>query len=301
MQSLPTHSLNRQEALISVGSVLFCTELVWYERCTRTLGTGVMDLASPKRGSSTKKWPGRIRHEQWEIYRRVIDEASARKIPFALGGAFALAVHTGSWRDTKDLDLYVLPRDRERMIEVVQSVGLRDYYYQLPYDRWWIYRATSHGTIVDVIWAMANHRAEIDDLWMSGPAVAIHGRRLRVLPPEAMICDKLYILQRERCDWPDVMNLFFYTGGTVDWGLLTRRMEDHIPLLAAALTVFRWIAPGRAESLPAWLWEKLGLPPMPATPLPETDRGHVSLLDTRPWFGSDRKRLQAPKQEHSEC
>jgi hypothetical protein len=179
------------------------------------------------------------------------------------------------------------------MIELVQSAGLADYYDKRPYDRWWIYRATTNGTIVDVIWAMANHRAEIDSLWMSGPRVDIHGRRLRILPPEAMIWDKLYILQRDRCDWPDVMNLFFYAGRDVDWEVLMARMGDHIPLLAAALTVFRWIAPGRAQTLPLWLWKRLKLPPMPAAKVPETDRWRASLLDTRPWFGSEQKRIEA--------
>jgi hypothetical protein len=256
-----------------------------------------MALTLPKRAPSVKKWPGSIRPEQWEIYGRVIDAALARKIPFALGGAFALAAQTGFWRDTKDLDLYVLPRYRERMIEVVQSAGLADYYDKLPYDRWWIYRATTAGTIVDVIWAMANHRAEIDGLWMSGPKVDIYGRRLRVLPPEAMIWDKLYILQRDRCDWPDVMNLFFYAGSSMDWELLIARMGDHLPLLAAALTVFRWMAPGRAQALPLWLWERLELPPMPTSQpvakLPETDRWRASLLDRRPWFGPELERIEA--------
>ncbi len=244
-----------------------------------------------------KKWPGTILPEQWEVYSRVIDAALARKIPFALGGAFALAAHTGHWRDTKDLDLYVLPRYRERMIEVVRSVGLTDYYDKIPYDRWWIYRATADGTIVDVIWAMANHRAEIDSLWMSGPRVDIHGRRLRIVPSEAMIWDKLYILQRDRCDWPDVMNLLFYAGSHLDWGLLTARMEDHMPLLAAALTVFRWIAPGRAQTVPSWIWEKLELPPVPPSPpaatVPEIDGWRTSLLDRRPWFGPERRRIEA--------
>jgi hypothetical protein len=252
-----------------------------------------MAISTPNRASSVKKWPGSIRPEQWDIYGRVIDAALAQRIPFALGGAFALAGHTGFWRDTKDLDLYVLPRCRERMIEVVQSVGLTDYYDKLPYDRWWIYRATADDTIVDVIWAMANHRAEIDRLWMSGPTVEIHGRRLRILPAEAMLWDKLYILQRDRCDWPDVMNLLFYAGGHLDWELLMARMEDHIPLLAAALAIFRWIAPGRAQMLPSWLWERLKLPPTPAAKVPETDRWRTSLLDRRPWFGPELKRIEA--------
>jgi hypothetical protein len=260
-----------------------------------------MPLTVPKPPQTSKPWPGPIPAGQWEIYRRVIDAAAAREIPFALGGAFALAAHTGAWRDTKDLDLYVLPRYRDAMIQIVRSAGLADYYDKLPYDRWWIYRAVADGTILDVIWAMANHRAEIDELWMSGPAVEIHGRKLPVLPPEAMIWDKLYILQRDRCDWPDVMNLIFYTGSQVDWELLTARMGDHLPLLAAALLVFRWIAPGRAEGLPAWLWERLQLPPSPSAGLPESLREHVGLLDTRPWFGPERQGIATSKQEQPEC
>lgn len=74
---------------------------------------------------------------------------------------------------------------------------MADYYDQAPYDRWWIYRATANRTIVDLIWAVANHRSQIGRLWMSGPYIEIHGRRLRVLPAEAMIWDKLYIMQRD--------------------------------------------------------------------------------------------------------
>ncbi|HLI83289.1 MAG TPA: hypothetical protein VKV17_05180 [Bryobacteraceae bacterium] len=259
-----------------------------------------MPRTVPNSPPPIKPWPGSIPPAQWEIYRCVIDAAMARKIPFALGGAFALAAHTGIWRDTKDLDLYVLPRYRDSMIEVVRGAGLADYYDKLPYDRWWIYRGTADGTIVDVIWAMANHRAQIDELWMSGPSVEIHGRILPVLPPEALIWDKLYILQRDRCDWPDVLNLIFYAGSQVDWELLTERMGDHLPLLAAALVVFRWIAPGCAETLPPWLWAKLQLQP-PSAGLPASLRERASLLDTRPWFGPERPGLARASQEPGEC
>jgi hypothetical protein len=251
--------------------------------------------------TSSAQWTGTIPKEQWEVYRRVMDEAVAREIPFALGGAFALAVHTGYWRDTKDIDLYVLPCFRERMIQVVRELGLSDYYDKVPYDRWWIYRSVTEGTIVDIIWAMANHRAEIDELWMSGPMVEVCGCTLKVLPPEAMIWDKLYIMQRDRCDWPDVMNLLFYVGDRVDWKFLVPRIGEDAPLLAAALMVFRSLAPGRAQALPEWLWEQLSLPPMPSDPLPETDKRRVSLLDTRPWFGPDRGRLNEAQKERGSC
>lgn len=237
-------------------------------------------------------WSGLIPEPQWKVYQEVIDTASARGIPFALGGAFALAAYTGSWRNTKDLDLYVLPEYRDRMIDVLSSLGLTDYFDVKPYDRWWIYRGHQGDCIVDVIWAMANHRAQIDELWMSGPFVELEGRRLQILPVEALLWDKLYIMQRERCDWSDVLNLLYSAGPDVNWKYLLDRMGEDSVLMAGALSIFRWLSPGRAQALPAWIWERLQMPAMPAEPLPEVDARRVKLLDTRPWYGPDRQKLQ---------
>ena len=236
------------------------------------------------------EWADLIPACEWDVYSRVIAEAQARSVPFALGGAFAVASYTGCWRDTKDLDVYVLPEHRERMLEVLAACGLEDYYAKAPYDRWWIYRSFRDDIIVDVIWAMANHRAEIDRLWMSGPEVELRGCRVRVLPVEALLWDKLYIFQRDRCDWPDVLNLLYSAGGEVQWEYLVRRMGEDAALLAGALSVFRWISPGIARRLPGWLWGSLGLAP----PGPETEevvKRRTDLLDRRPWYVPDRRTL----------
>ena len=198
-------------------------------------------------------WAAQIPEKEWQVYTAVIDAATAAGIPFAIGGAFGLAVYTAVWRDTKDLDLYVLPRHRESMIGLVQRLGLTDYFAQLPYDRRWIYRATTDGVIVDLIWAMANHRTQIDKLWMSGPEVQIRGRTVRAVPPEAILWDKLYILQRDRCDWPDAMNLLYTQAVNLDWTEVLDRLQGDAPLLAGALSVFRWLSPGVAAQLPRWL------------------------------------------------
>ena len=165
------------------------------------------------------QWESQISETEWRVYREVIEAAHARRIPFAIGGAFAVATYTGSWRDTKDLDVYVLPEHRDRLLELLADLGLEDYYSKTPYDRWWIYRSFRGDIIVDVIWAMANHRAQIDELWMSGPEVELRGCRVRVLPAEAMLWDKLYIMQRDRCDWPDVLNLLYAAGREVRLGI----------------------------------------------------------------------------------
>jgi len=160
---------------------------------------------------------GVVGDAQWALYETVLDGAMEAHVPFALGGAFGLATYTGCARNTKDLDLYVLPEHCSRAIEVLTRLGLADYFEQTPYDREWIYRGTTGGMIIDIIWAMANHRAQVDGWWMSGPSIPLRGRTVKVLPAEAMLWDKLYILQRERCDWPDVLNLLYYQGDKLDW------------------------------------------------------------------------------------
>ena len=85
-------------------------------------------------------WSQLIPDAEWEVYEGVIDDAIAQGIPFALGGAFAVATYTGYWRNTKDIDLYVLPEYRDRMIEILNARGFSDLFDSKPYDRWWIYR-----------------------------------------------------------------------------------------------------------------------------------------------------------------
>jgi len=107
-------------------------------------------------------WSHRLPTEEWEVYRSVMQEARGLGMTFAFGGAFATAVYTGELRNTKDFDFYVLPSERETMIEATRRAGLKDHFDRLQYDRSWIYRASDGDVLVDVIWAMANHRAGVD-------------------------------------------------------------------------------------------------------------------------------------------
>jgi hypothetical protein len=260
-----------------------CETGPWQGRCSST------DVA-PKIAQCVDLIP----EKEWALYDAVLRGADERKIPFALGGAFAVAVYTGCWRDTKDLDLYVPPDQRDRMIQLLSDLGMTDYYETAPYDRWWIYRSTRDEIIVDIIWAMANHRQRIDGLWMSGPWVEFRGHRVKVLPAEALLWDKLYIVQRERCDWPDIMNLLYAAGAAIDWERLLGRIGDDAPLLAGILSVFRWLAPERARQLPHWLWGRVGLEAGRAASPDAGDYNprRARLLDRRPWFVPERVQLE---------
>ena len=227
-------------------------------------------------------WQERVPEARRELYEHVVAEAGARGIEFALGGAFAAAVYNGRWRDTGSLDLYVLPADRDEMVEVLSVCGMRDAFDQLPYDRGWIYRGTADGVTVNLIWGMANQRANVDERWVEcGPLVHFGGERLRIVPPEELIWSKIYVMQRDRCEWPDVLNLIHALGPHLDWRHLLERVADDAPLLKGVLAVFEWLSPDRAAGLPKWLWGALDRATERRL---ESAASHAELLDTRPWF-----------------
>src|SRR3954471_24366717 len=62
------------------------------------------------------RWAEAISKSEWEIYHSAIETMREAGISFLLGGGFALATFTGRWRDTKDIDFYIRPQDREKAI-----------------------------------------------------------------------------------------------------------------------------------------------------------------------------------------
>lgn len=231
-------------------------------------------------------WIGQIPDSEWAIYDDAIRAVRTNGRPFMLAGAFSLASYTGRWRNTKDLDFYILPKDREVFVDALTRAGFKDYYEQLPYDRKWIYRSFKHDCIVDIIWAMANQRARVDEEWFEhAPEVHVRGQVLSVAPAEELLWCKLYVLQRERCDWPDVINLIHSLGADLDWEHLVARVGNDLPLLAGLLNVYGWMCPGNDLALPAPLRELVPHSGQPGAPL--VAERNVRYLDSRPWFVTD--------------
>jgi Nucleotidyl transferase of unknown function (DUF2204) len=227
----------------------------------------------------------RIPELEWSVYQEVISHARALEIRCAFGGAFAAAAYTGQLRNTKDFDLYILPRDRGRMIEALHRAGLRDYYERAPYDRSWIYRGSRGEVLVDAIWQMANARATVDEEWLTrGPAITIRGERVRAIPVEELIWSKLYVLQRERSDWPDILNLIDAQTDAIDWDRLIERLAGDSPLLQSVLLVYAWLAPDRRREIPPEVWQRLELAYSEADHGRESVPHRAELLDSRPWF-----------------
>jgi hypothetical protein len=231
------------------------------------------------------EWADAISERQWQMYRLAIETMRSAEIPFLLGGGFALATYTGRWRNTKDIDFYVLRRDGPKAAAALTRAGFADYYPKLAYDRKWIYRSIRSGVLVDIIWAMANQRAQVDAEWFAGaPSVSVRSETLKVVPLEEFLWCKLYILQRDHCDWTDILNLLYAAGPVIDWDHVIERLGEDVPLLRALLTVYDWLCPKRSRLLPERLRKMLGLPLSPQQCRSRYNR--IRLLDSRGWFAA---------------
>jgi hypothetical protein len=229
-------------------------------------------------------WSEVIPDDQWSVYKDAIVGAHRAGIPCLLGGGFGLAAYTGRWRNTKDMDFYVRPQDRPRMVDALAKAGFSDYYETLPYDRGWIYRSTRDGIIVDTIWSMANRRAQVDDAWFErAEMVRLRDERLQLVSREELLWCKLYVFQRDHCDWTDVINLVYATGPDLDWEYLLKRLGDDLPLLRSMLTLFDWLCPSRSAQFPTGLHERFGIVKCPPVS-PDVEKARIRLLDTRAWF-----------------
>jgi hypothetical protein len=232
-------------------------------------------------------WDILIPDEQWQVFLRGTTALRATGVPLLLGGAMALATYTRHWRSTKDVDEIIRPTDRQVAIAALRGAGFEDYYEREPYDRSWIFRGFSDGVIFDIIWELPNHRVAIDEAWFErAPAIRLHDEPFSVVPAEELIRVKLYVMQRERCDWVDVLNVLGCTCGTLDWGWLVRRMGRDLPLLHGVLAIFNWMCPHRACNIPGWLRQQFALPTIDCAETPGTETRRVALFDSRPWFAA---------------
>jgi hypothetical protein len=232
------------------------------------------------------RWAAAISAREWSQYRAAIEAVRRAGIPFMLGGGFALAAYTGRWRDTKDIDFYIRPGDRDAAVAALSGAGFGDYFATRPYDRNWIFRSVSSDVIVDLIWSMANQRAQVDDSWFEfAGQLSIRNEPLLILPPEEFIWCKLYIFQRDHCDWTDIFNVLYTDGEIVNWARLIARLQEHTPLLAAMLMVYGWLCPQRALRLPRSLFQELQIP-LPVEAGVRSERERVRLLDSRCWFAA---------------
>jgi hypothetical protein len=243
-------------------------------------------------GEAAPNGPPPISLEERTGFFQVIRAMKKAEVPFLVAGAFGVFHHTGFWRGTKDMDLLILPDHRERAIKVLCQAGLDDMFDQEWYDREWIFRSTRNGLIVDLIWRLANKVGDVDPGWFErGSSGHFFEVPVRYVSAADLCWMKLFVFQRLRCDWPDLLNVIRGTGGNLDWDHLLRQSGPHWRLLSGLVEIYDWLCPPERHFIPSHFRRALE-----ERHLANGDEGtpcRPELFDWRPW-------LTGPKAGHSQ-
>lgn len=181
------------------------------------------------------------------IYEAAMNALEAAGIRYLLGGTLALNAHTGIWRDTKDLDFFVRPRDARKALLALHDAGFQT---ELVYESW-LGKGWKGDVFVDVIWRNANGLFPVEDSWFARPAsVRLFGRDAPVIPLEELLVSKMMVMGRYRYDGADILHVLFAVGDRMDWDKLAQICSEHIGLMLAHLHTFRWAYPGWRHKVP---------------------------------------------------
>ena len=181
----------------------------------------------------------------------ILQEAGLRPM---VGGAYALRTHTGFWRDTKDLDLFLTKARIHEALDLLDRAGFR---VEMT-DPLWIAKAFAGSYFIDLIFCSGNGIAAVDQEWQENAARAlVLDRESLIVPAEEMIWQKAYIQERERFDGADIHHLLRAKGAAMDWTRLLRRFGDHWPVLYGHLIAFWFAFPSDRAQLPKWVMQEL--------------------------------------------
>jgi hypothetical protein len=176
------------------------------------------------------------------------------KVPFLLGGGYALERYTGIDRSTKDLDIFVRPEDCHRTLAALSAAGYRT---ELTYPHW-LGKAFLGADYIDIIFNSGNGIARVDDEWFKHAIdEALLGLPIKLCPAEETIWSKAYIMERERYDGADVAHLLLVCGKKLDWRRLLWRFGPDWRLLLSHIILFGFVYPSERSQIPEWVMSEL--------------------------------------------
>ncbi len=192
--------------------------------------------------------------EQERLFREVLQVLNQGGIPYVVSGAFALQKHTGIWRDTKDLDVFLAAQHVPQALECL----INDGFECSVVDPVWLAKAHRGDFFVDLICGMSNAVIVVENSWIErGMPAEIVGVPVLVLAPEELIASKLFVTRRERFDGADIAHIIYGTRGQLNWERLLHLVGAHWEMLLWTLVLFHYIYPARSSYVPAHVWQGL--------------------------------------------
>ena len=226
------------------------------------------------------------------FYREVLSALQDAEISFLIGGAYAYCRHVGIDRGTKDLDLLICKDDWPA---VAQALRARAIVTRLTFPHW-LGKALARQAQVDIIFSGGNGPTPVTRDWFPFAVPAkVLGHDVSLCPVEELLWSKAFVMERERYDGNEVLHLLRAHADRIDWRRLARRFAGHELMLQSHLLMFRYVYPGEAYRVPAWVEPALARAASADIAPPDLCRGTLLsraqyLVDLEEWGYLDARR-----------
>src|SRR5690606_23148367 len=118
------------------------TAFPWTQTCNASGGMPVRDTSAPLLTTPDKA----------ELYRNALEMLNRSGVPYLVGGSYAFQYYAGITRTTKDFDMFVRPRDLQRILDVLNRAGFKT---EVAYTHW-LAKAYHGDKFIDVIYSSGN-------------------------------------------------------------------------------------------------------------------------------------------------
>jgi len=188
------------------------------------------------------------------FYREAMETLNRAGVPFLIGGAFAFVHQAGIDKSTKDLDIFVRPRDVQALLAACVAAG---YDAELVFSHW-LAKIRSRDAFIDVIFSSGNGLAQVDDDWFAHARIrTVLGMEVSIAPAEESLWSKAFVMERERYDGADIAHIMLAHGKNLDWQRILDRFGRHWRVLLSHVVLFGFIFPSARSSIPSWVTEEL--------------------------------------------
>ncbi len=171
-----------------------------------------------------------------DLFLTVLDEAlgalEEAGISYLLIGGIGSAVF-GRDRGAKDIDLFVRPETARKVLEVLDERGFETQ----EFAEHWLYKATKHGVLVDVIFRSSRDILLGEEMLARSRVMPFRGRMVPVAPPEDLVVMKACAASEDTPRyWYDAAAIVAQT--ELDWDYLVARARQHGPRRLLSLLLF---------------------------------------------------------------
>jgi hypothetical protein len=189
-----------------------------------------------------------------DFFRRALIALERAGVRYMIGGAYALERYTGITRDTKDIDVFVMPRDSARTLAVWAGEGFG---IELT-DPNWLAKAFEGDYFLDLIFNSGNGLCPVDEGWFEHAVDdTVLGLPVKLCPLEEMLWQKVFIMERERYDGADIAHLIRSHGARLDWERVLARVGENWEVLLAHLIMVNYIYPNDGAIVPPAVMSEL--------------------------------------------